>query len=365
MNKEKRTLTRVLVNISLVLIIILLLSLTKGFLQPVYNVILFILGPTILSLYVFYALRPLKLFLHKYIQNESLAAFLTFLCFLILIAILVALLSNVIISQVQQLMTYNLNLDQFLKNNSEVMDWMQKNLDLEGQLQNLEQSIRKIASNLPSYIQGAFSGVSNFATQFITGLLCLFYLLKDEKLLAEKILSAFRGPYQKILNHMGISIHESLKTYISGQLLVAVILGGLMFIGFLIIKLPYAALMAVIALFTNFIPFIGPIIGCIPAILVAMTVNFSMIVKVVVVTIIVQQLESNVITPNIMGSKMDIHPFLVIVVVLICMNLFGVLGALIATPLYITLKIIIQSLLKIRDQKKKLCRISDQDFYQK
>ena len=47
------------------------------------------------------------------------------------------------------------------------------------------------------------------------------------------------------------------------------------------------------------------------------------------------------------------------------MNLFGVLGALIATPLYITIKIIVETILAIRDDKKKICRISDDDFYQK
>lgn len=365
MKESTNQVTKVLLNISLVLVIILLLGLTKDFLRPVYSVIIYILGPIILSVYIYYALRPLKLFLNRYISNETLCAVITFIIFLLLIVLLFSLLSNVIITQVRQLMNYNLNLDSFLKDNNEVVTWMQNNLNLQHHLQDLETKLQKVASNIPGYLGGAFSSVSSFATQCIMGLLCIFYLLKDEDLFAQLVEKIFRGPYQKRLNHMGIQIHETLKTYISSQLLVAVVLGAMTFIGFLIIGLPYSVLMAIIALFTNFIPFIGPIIGCVPAVLVAMSVDFSMVIKAILVTVVVQQLESNLITPNIMGNKMDIHPFVVIIVVLISMNLFGVLGALIATPLYITIKIIVETILAIRNDKKKICRISDDDFYQK
>lgn len=365
MKESTNQVTKVLLNISLVLVIILLLGLTKDFLKPLYSVILYILGPIILSVYIYYALRPLKLFLNRYIRNETLCAVISFLVFLLLIVLLFSLLSNVIISQVRQLMNYNLNLDQFLKANNEVVTWLQDHLNIEKHLQDLEAKLQEVAGNLPGYLGGAFSSVSSFATQCVMGLLCIFYLLKDEALLSQLVEKAFRGPYQKRLNHMGIQIHETLKTYISSQLLVACVLGTMTFIGFLIIGLPYSVLMAIIALFTNFIPFIGPIIGCVPAVLVAMSVDFSMVVKAILVTVVVQQLESNLITPNIMGNKMDIHPFVVIVVVLISMNLFGVLGALIATPLYMAIKIIVETILAIRDDQKKLCRISDKDFYQK
>ncbi len=365
MSDQPKHTTRTLLNISLVLTIILLLSLTKNFLSPLYSVILYLLGPLILSIYIFYALRPIKLFLHQYIRSEKACAALTFILFLLIIALLVSLLSNVIVSQVRQLMSYQLDINKFLSGNNEVFTWMQDHLNLQKHLQNLEGKVQELLSNLPSYLGGAFSGVSNFATQFMLGLLCIFYLLKDEVLFANLMKKSFRGPYQKRLNHMGIQIHETLKTYISGQLLVAVLLGIMTFIGFLIIRLPYSSLMALIALFTNFIPFIGPIIGCVPAVLVAMSVDFAMVVKAILVTLVVQQLESNFISPNIMGNKMDLHPFVVIVVVLISMNLFGALGALIATPLYITIKIIIQTILAIQDDKKKICRIDEEDFYTK
>ena len=131
MKESTNQVTKVLLNISLVLVIILLLGLTKDFLKPVYSVIIYILGPIILSVYIYYALRPLKLFLNRYISNKTLCAVITFIIFLLLIVLLFGLLSNVIITQVRQLMNYNLNLDSFLKDNNEVVTWMQNNLNLQ------------------------------------------------------------------------------------------------------------------------------------------------------------------------------------------------------------------------------------------
>src|SRR5699024_4107277 len=103
-------------------------------------------------------------------------------------------------------------------------------------------------------------------------------------------------------------IDNTLATYINGQILIALILGVLMYVGYLVIGLPYAFLLAVVALVTNLIPFVGPIIGTVPAVVVALTVSLPMILKVLVVAIVIQQLESNVVTPYIMGSKLPIHP---------------------------------------------------------
>ena len=68
-----------------------------------------------------------------------------------------------------------------------------------------------------------------------------------------------------------------------------------------------------------------------------------MILKVIIVAVLIQQLESNLVTPYVMGSKLPIHPFTVIVVVLVSINLFGIVGALIATPLYLSIKILVTS----------------------
>ncbi|MDO5714615.1 MAG: AI-2E family transporter [Tissierellia bacterium] len=338
------------------------------FLSPVYGVLKFLATPLILSLYIFYALRPLKLFFNKYIKNETISATLSFLIFVLIVILLFGLLSSMFYTQISEIinrLVYNLNIDNMFNTNSEWMQSVQKYLDFKKFGDMLETKIQEwaqnIAKGLPSQVSSIFSGVGNFGTALLLSLLCIFYLLKDEDLLFQQLRKIAEGPYETELLNMGDKIHNTLRIYISGQLIVASILGGLMFIGFLIIKLPYALLMALIALVTNFIPFIGPFLGAAPAVLIAMTIDVSMVLKVIFVTVLVQQAESNLITPNIMGSKLDIHPFVVIVVVLVSMKLFGVIGALIATPLYLTIVAVIKTIQLIKYKKENLCPIPEDE----
>lgn len=134
--------------------------------------------------------------------------------------------------------------------------------------------------------------------------------------------------------------------------MVSIILGTMMLVGYLVIGLPYAIIMAMIALITNLIPFIGPFIGAFPAVLIGFASSGSLGIKVIVLTIVIQQLESNLVTPHVMGSKLDVHPFMVILVVLAGMSLFGVIGALFATPVYMSLKIIVKTLYQINRKRK-------------
>ena len=100
---------------------------------------------------------------------------------------------------------------------------------------------------------------------------------------------------------------HTLAQYITGQLLVALILGILSFIGYLIIGLPNALILTLIIMVTSFIPFIGAIVGALPAVLIGITSSFSLALKTIIVLIVVQQLEGNLITPD-PSSRLQIHP---------------------------------------------------------
>ena len=141
-----------------------------------------------------------------------------------------------------------------------------------------------------------------------------------------------------------LDIDENLQVYIGGRLLVVLVLGLLTFTGYLIVGLPNALILAIIAAITSIIPIIGPIIGILPAIFIALTVNLILTLKVLIVMIIVQQLEGNVIQPNIQGGRLNIHPLVVIFLVIIYILLFGFLGALFAVPSYVVFRVVISDL---------------------
>lgn len=131
----------------------------------------------------------------------------------------------------------------------------------------------------------------------------------------------------------------------------ASVIGGLMFIGYLIIGMPNALLMALFSLLTSVIPLIGPLLGVLPALLIALTIDFGLAIKIVITAIIVQQLEGSFITPKIMGDKLKLHPLAVIVIVIVSIQLFGILGAFIGTPLFLVTVNIIKTLYKINKSK--------------
>jgi predicted PurR-regulated permease PerM len=135
-------------------------------------------------------------------------------------------------------------------------------------------------------------------------------------------------------------VDKTLSAYIIGQAIIALTIGILMYIGYLILGLNYALILAVFAMVTAFIPILGAFIGVIPAVLVGLTVNPLMALKVLILMIIVQQLEGNLISPQIIGKRLNIHPLTFIIILLAAASLFGFIGMLIAVPVYAVCKII-------------------------
>jgi predicted PurR-regulated permease PerM len=98
---------------------------------------------------------------------------------------------------------------------------------------------------------------------------------------------------------------------------------------------------------TSFIPMFGTIIGVVPALLLGIAVNPFMAVKVLIVAVIVQQIEGNFVSPNVIGKRLDIHPLTVIIIFLGAAALYGFIGMLIAVPFYAVIKVLATGGLRI------------------
>ena len=144
-----------------------------------------------------------------------------------------------------------------------------------------------------------------------------------------------------------------LNLYIRGQLLISTILATLLYIGYLIIDLNFALLLSVFALFMNVIPFIGPWIAFIPALIIGIFQDPMMIIWVSLTTLIAQQIDSNVITPNVMGKTLNIHPLTIITILLAAGSMAGFLGILLAVPGYAVGKAIVSNIYERRKEIKK------------
>jgi len=174
----------------------------------------------------------------------------------------------------------------------------------------------------------------------------LFYMLRDGQQWPQLL-------YRQLSQKQAEGIHRTLKeidkgisAYIQGIFVVCLCVGVLVYIGYLIIGLDYPLLLAIFLMATNVIPFFGPIIGAVPAIVVGAIESPIMVVKVLAVVVAVQQIESLLISPNVMGRKLSISPLTVTLLVLVSGRMAGLFGMILALPAFVILKIIILNIFK-------------------
>ncbi|MBC1482081.1 AI-2E family transporter [Listeria sp. FSL L7-1485] len=213
---------------------------------------------------------------------------------------------------------------------------------------NMSEIMKTISEKGTSVLNGAISSIGSIVgtvtevvLAIVTTPLVLFYLLKDGKKLPDFLLKMLpvngRAHTRQVL---GEANHQ-ISSYIRGQIIVSLCIGILLFIGYLIIGLPYALTLAIIAACTSIVPYLGPAIAITPAIIIAIVTSPWLLVKLIIVWCVVQLLEGKFISPQVMGKTLKVHPITILFVILIAGNLFGVLGVIFAVPGYAVLKVIV------------------------
>lgn len=229
---------------------------------------------------------------------------------------------------------------------------------------NLPPQITDFIDNLANSVQSIAVVASKWLVSFIQSLVSVsllailipfffIFMLKDHEKFAPSIYKYFTGERREWIKKTLSEIDDVLRSYIQGQLQISFLLALIMYVGYLIIGLEYSLLLVIFAFFMNMIPFIGPWIALAPAVIVAVIQDPMLVVWVCVVTLIAQQIDSNFITPNVMGKSLDIHPLTVITIILAAGNIAGFIGIIIAVPFYAVLKVIVSNIYDERNAIKK------------
>ncbi len=349
MLREKST--KNLINVLIIITIIFILTKISNLIFPFIDIASNLIVPIIIGGFLYYALRPVARFLKKKTKKRSLSALLTILIVVLFISIIFFYGGNIVTKQFKE--AFVDNRDKFIEYGNYVNLKFKELFPDFDIVERAINTLKNSVDNLGTNISAVFSSVGDFGTQVILIPFVLFYLLKDDNLFEKKFFASIVPmKYRSIIKDMLVRIDTILTTYINGQLLVALVIGTLMFMGYLIIGMPNALLMASFSLVTSIIPLIGPFLGVLPALLIALTIDISLVIKIAVVALIVQQLEGNLITPNIMGNRLKLHPLAVIFIVIISVNLLGVLGAFIGIPLFLILVTVGKTIHKIIKNKK-------------
>src|SRR5690625_2829787 len=217
-------------------------------------------------------------------------------------------------------------------------------LDLEDTVTNATEWFKKFSLGFGNLLVQFFQSLVQGAIILILAPFFLFFMLKDHDKFIPFIKQFFSGDMKKWIEKTLNDIDNVLSLYIRGQVLVSVILAILLLIGYSIIGLKFALLLSVFALFMNIIPFIGPWIAFIPALLIGLFQDPSLVIWESLVTLIAQQIDANLITPNVMGKTLKIHPLSIIT---------GFIGILLEVTAYAVGKTIVGNIYEKRQDNKK------------
>jgi len=174
----------------------------------------------------------------------------------------------------------------------------------------------------------------------------LFYLLLEKRFIAENwtvYLPVTDSKFKDELVFVIRSINDYLIAFFRGQVLVAMCDGVLYGIGFALIGLPYAYLIGAVAMVLTIIPFLGAIVTCVSALLIAVVTfgDWQHPLLVVVVFAIVQGIGGYILQPKILGDRVGLHPMIIIVAIMTGTTLLGgILGGILAIPLAAALRVI-------------------------
>lgn len=170
-------------------------------------------------------------------------------------------------------------------------------------------------------------------TGFLLLLVILFFYLKDGARLSRAVVSTLPAQVRPVLEEMGERVWETVGPYFRGQLLVALVDAVFIGLGLVLLGVPLALPLAVLIFFGGMFPIVGAVTTGVLAVLVALAdggLTTGLIVAALVLA--VQQLESNVLEPLILGHVIDLHPLVVLLSITAGAVLFGVLGAFLAVP---------------------------------
>jgi len=175
-----------------------------------------------------------------------------------------------------------------------------------------------------------------------------FYLLLERKYLSN-ILGSFLGEASaKRGVEIVTRVEDRLGSWVRGQILLCLAVGILSFIGLTILNIPYALPLALIAAILEIVPIIGPIISGIPAVLIALATSPGMALIVVLLYFIIQQIENNLIVPNVFNKIVGLRPVLTIIALMIGGKLMGIGGVILSIPTVLVIQTIIQEVIKDR-----------------
>ncbi len=212
----------------------------------------------------------------------------------------------------------------------------------------LRAAINGTGTHLQGQLLGVLKGLIGAIFGLVPGVLSLivapvlgFYFLKDLERIRMRFWDIVPVEWRSSMFKLGFDVDRALNGFIRGQLTVALVVGVLSTIWVFILGIPFPILIGALVTLTDVIPYVGPIAGALPAVLLALNMSPLTALYTIVGFVAIHQLEGAVIAPKVMGESVGLHPLVVVFAILAGGELGGIVGLLIAVPTAAVLKVLL------------------------
>ena len=345
LNKLKE-ITLILISIILFIFIIKMLNILK-----ICGLLFRILTPVFVGFIYAWLLNPLIDYLSKKHKRNFICVF-VFLFIILIIGLFLYYLVPIVYKEINELVEA---LPRYINMINDKMN----EFKLDG---SLDKVYEFLMNNLPVYLVNGIKNIIKYLGVIVVGLILGLYMSMDYDKMIDFIYRSIPKKYKCVFINLTQNISSSVRKCVNGTLFVAF----MVFVGdticFSILKLEAPLLLGILCGITDLIPYVGPYIGGVVAVLVGFTESKMLGILTIIVCFLVQSIENYVLQPIVMSKSIKISPIFIIIGLLVFGNLFGIIGMILATPIVAIIKVVSdhinEVLIKCRKDNKKRINVT-------
>ncbi|WP_276804343.1 AI-2E family transporter [Lactobacillus hominis] len=343
----------VLLNLLLFFLIIFVFNKISFVLNPFWTFFNAILPPILVAAIQYYLMNPVVDFLERKFKVPRLVTIIVL--FVLVLGLLIWIINSLVPVVQKQTESLIKNWPDYWRDAQRSFDHMLHDPRLSSVRGNINDAVAdaqsKIFKNGQDSINLAINNLSSAVSvvtmifmTILTAPFVLFFMLKDGHKLTPYLAKFAPTRLQPSFASLLHDINDAVSAYIRGQITVAFWVGVMFAIGYSVIGLNYGLTLAVLAGFLNLIPYFGTFISMIPVVILAIMNSPFMLFKVAIVFAIEQTIEGRVVSPLVMGNKMNMNPVTTILLLIGASAISGLWGVIFAIPVYAIIKIIVTRL---------------------
>ena len=328
-----------------------------------------VISPIFIGFLIAWLFEPLV----KWLQKKKVPRIVgCIISYLIIFGILFLLLYLLIPTFIDQIKDFAATIPELLKNSQKILDKFFEtfsrvtDIKVSGIKKEVYMALENLGviltTNIPATLINIGKSIFSGGVTFILGLMIGFYILYDFNKIKENIENILPKTWRKNYRELSTRLNNSLRNYFQGLFFIMILIFITQSIGLTLAGLQAPLIFALFCALTDVIPYFGPYIGAIPAVIVGFTASPLTGILVIISILIVQLIENNFYQPLIMGHTMKLHPVTIMIGLLVFQHFFGIIGMIVATPVIAAFKVITNYLDEKLNIKNKFLGNNDEEI---